>query len=263
MLVNYLLAQGVTEVVEDLSGNAGASLAAYASATGIRARIFVPANAPQGKKRLIASFGAELVEIPGPRAATTAACLQAAESTVYATHAWSPFFLAGQMTAAWEIWEQLGRRAPDSVVCPVGHGGLFTGLARGFKALHDANLIERIPRLFAVQSAACDPVMQAWEQDRSTVEAVTQHPSVADGIAVTKPVNGTEILAAVRDTGGAVLRVDDDAILAAQQALGKHGFIVEATSAVAVAALQAARQIMDAQDTIVVPLTGNGLKTLS
>src|SRR5690606_17803360 len=73
VIVNHLLAHGVTDVVEDSSGNAGASLAAYTSATGIHARIFAPASAPQGKKKLIAAFGAELVEIPGPRINTTEA----------------------------------------------------------------------------------------------------------------------------------------------------------------------------------------------
>lgn len=261
VIVNHLLAHGVTDVVEDSSGNAGASLAAYTSATGIHARIFAPASAPQGKKKLIAAFGAELVEIPGPRINTTEACLKAAETTVYATHAWSPFFLAGQMTCAWEIWEQLGRRAPDAIVCTVGHGGLFIGLARGFRALLDAGLIERMPRLFAVQSAACDPVVQAWERDLDVPEAVVQQPGVADGIAVTLPVHGAEILAAVRSTGGAALRVDDAAILTAQQLLHKRGLMVEPTSAVPAAALLLTKLTPDA--TIVMPLTGNGLKTLS
>ncbi len=197
VLVNHLLAHDVTEVVEDSSGNAGASLAAYATATGIRARIFAPTSAPAGKKNLITAFGAELVEIPGPRAATTEACLQAAQTTVYATHAWSPLFVAGQMTCAWEIWEQLGWRAPDAVVCPVGQGGLFLGLTHGFQALLDAGLIEQTPHYYAVQSAACDPLVQAWERGLDVPEAVTQQPGVADGIAVTLPVHGAEMLVSV------------------------------------------------------------------
>ncbi len=91
VLINYLLGQGVTEVIEDSSGNAGASLAAYAAAAGIKARIFAPASAPEGKKRHIAAYGATLVEVPGPRAAATAACIEAAQHSVYASHAWSPF----------------------------------------------------------------------------------------------------------------------------------------------------------------------------
>lgn len=262
VLVNHLLAQGVEAVVEESSGNAGASLAAYATAAGIKARIFAPANAPVGKKRLIASFGADLVEVPGPRAATTEACLQAARSTVFASHAWSPFFVAGQLTCAWEIWEQRGRRAPDAMVCTVGHGSLFLGLARGFRSLLDAGLIERMPRLFAVQSAACDPLVQAWERGLAVPESVTQKPGVADGIAVTQPVHGAEILAVLRETDGAALRVDDDAILRAQVALGRRGFIIEPTSAVPVAALKAARAAVGDKASISIPLTGNGLKVL-
>jgi threonine synthase len=258
-LVNHLLHQGVTEVVEDSSGNAGASLAMYAGATGIHARIFVPASAPEGKKRLIA-LNAELVEVPGPRSAPTEACHQAARETVYASHAWSPFFAVGQMTAAWEVWEQLGRRAPDAILCPVGHGGLFLGFARGFKALLDAGLIERMPALIAVQSAACDPVVRAWENGQDEPEPAAQNATVADGIVVSLPSRGREILAAIRATGGAALRVDDAEILQAREMLTKRGLLVEPTSAVPIAALE--RLQADTNAAIVVALTGSGLKSL-
>ena len=261
-LVNYLASLGVTEVVEDSSGNAGASLAAYAAAAGIKARIFVPASAPIGKKQLIASFGAELVEIPGPRAAATQALMEAVKTTVYASHAWNPLFITGQMTAAWEVWEQLGRRAPDAIVCAVGHGGLILGFARGFRLLLEAGLISRMPRLYAVQSAACDPIVQAWERGLDHTEPLTQQATVADGIVVTQPVHGREILATIRETNGAAFRVDDPAILAARTALNQRGLIVEPTSAVPVAALLRERGLIGNNQRIVVPLTGNGLKTL-
>lgn len=256
LLVNYLLSQGVTEVIEDSSGNAGASLAAFCGKAGIKARVFVPAHAPEGKKRLIASFGAELVEIEGPRAAATAACLEAAQHSVYASHAWSPLFVAGQMTCAWEIWEQMG--LPDAILCPVGHGGLFVGLARGFKALQSAGLIERLPRLFAVQSAACDPIVRAWEQGASESVAVTPVTGLADGISVAEPVHGAEILATLRETGGAALRVDDESISSALNELHQQGIMVEATSAVPAAALMNA----PIEGQICLPMTGNGLKNL-
>lgn len=261
MLVNHLLGQGVTEVVEDSSGNAGASLGMYAGATGIHARIFVPASAPEGKKRLIA-LNAELVEVPGPRSAPTEACHEAARETVYASHAWSPFFVAGQMTAAWEVWEQLGRRAPEAIVCPVGHGGLFLGFARGFAALWDAGLIERMPAMIAVQSAACDPVVRAWETGREEAEPATQNATVADGIVVTRPTRGREILSVIRASGGAALRVDDEAILRARDMLTKRGLLVEPTSAVPVAALERVRAQVSDEAEIVVALTGSGLKSL-
>lgn len=262
VLVNHMLSYQVGSVVEDSSGNAGASLAAYAGASGIHARIFVPASAPVGKKRLIA-LNAELVEIDGPRSAPTAACHEAARTSVYASHAWSPLFLAGQMTCAWEIWEQMGHAAPDAVVCPVGHGGLFMGLARGFALLRDAGLIEQLPRLYAVQSAACDPVVDAWENNLDEPRAAAENATVADGIVVNQPVHGREILAAVRDSGGMALRVDDDAVLDAQNMLLKRGLLVEPTSAVPIAALSIARAHAGLGAAIVVPLTGSGLKTLT
>ncbi len=262
VLVNHLLTHNVTEVIEDSSGNAGASLAAYTGAAGIKARIFVPAGAPVGKKNLIAAFGAEIVAVPGSRVAATAACLEAAQTTVYASHAWSPFFVAGQMTCAWEIWEQLGRRVPDAIITCVGHGGLFLGLDRGFQALLDAGLIKTLPRLYAAQSASCDPIVRAWEQDLETVEPVEQQPSVADGIAVTTPVHGAEILSTLRATNGAALRVTDDAILTAQQQLWQRGLMIEPTSAVPVAALKQIMAEIGTDATVIVPLTGSGLKNL-
>ena len=260
-LLSHLLAQGVAAVVEDSSGNAGASLAAYCTAAGVQARIYVPAGAPTSKKRLIERFGAALVEIAGPRAAATAAVRQAAQDTPYASHAWSPYFIAGQMTCAWEIWEQLGRRAPDAVVCAVGYGGLLLGLARGFRALLDAGLIERLPRLYAAQSSACDPLVRAWERG-GPVEAVEQGQTVADGIAVTLPLRAAELLAALRDSGGGALRVSDEAVLAAQAALARRGLLAEPTGAVGVAALADAQRLAGANAAFVVPLTGSGLKAL-
>lgn len=258
LMVNHFLAQGVDEVVEDSSGNAGASLAAYCAAAGIRARIFAPAGAPAAKLAHIRAYGADLAAVPGPRQAAADACLDAAQSAVYASHAWSPFFVAGQMTCAWEIYEEFG--APDVVLCCAGHGGLFIGLYRGFRALLDAGLIERLPRMVVAQAEACDPLARAWERGLEQTPAVAPAASVADGIAVARPVHGAEILRALRETGGAALRVSDGEILAAQRLLWHCGLLAEPTSAVPVAALLSGRLPLSGR--VVIPLTGSGLKLL-
>lgn len=265
LLVNYLLAHGVQEVVEDSSGNAGASLAAYAGAAGLRSTIFVPTHASPAKKRQIAVFGARLVEVPGPRSAATEACLEAVESgrAVYASHAWSPLFLVGQVTVAWELWEQLGGQEPDAVVCPLGQGGLLLGLWHGFQALKAAGLIRRVPRLYGVQAAACDPIVRAWEANVAEPVAVVEGDTVAEGVRIAAPVRGREILAALRAGEGGAVRVTDEITLAAQEALARHGLFVEPTSAPAVAALPAVRSLVGRQAEIVVPLTGSGLKALA
>lgn len=260
VLVNHLCEQDVQDVVEDSSGNAGASLAAYAGAAGIHARVFVPAHAAAGKKQQIAVFGAQLIEVEGPRSAATEACLAAARDTVYASHAWSPFFLAGQMTVAWELWEQCNRSVPAAVVCPVGQGSLLLGLWHGFRALRRAGLIDALPALYAVQADACDPIVRAWDAGDDAPSPVTERDTIAGGIRITAPARGREILYAIRASRGAAFRVADDEICAAQQALARQGLYVEPTSAAPAAALGAVREHLGGADTIIVPLTGSGLK---
>ncbi|MCY4537572.1 MAG: pyridoxal-phosphate dependent enzyme [Chloroflexi bacterium] len=259
-LMNHIAGFDVTEVIDNSSGNAGASIAAYAGLAGITARIYVPtATAVESKKRLIGLFGGTIVESKQPIDDVYAA----ADSITYASHAWSPWFVLGQMTVAWETWEQMGRRAPDAVATPVGHGGLFLGFYRGFRALQEAGLIESMPRMIAVQSSGVDPIVQGWEQRLESPPAVSTGPSVADGILVDVPVRGAQILSALYETDGFALRVDDDAIRSAQRRLTGKGLIIEMTSAVVAAALPQIRRRTGGDATVVLAFTGNGLKTLA
>jgi threonine synthase len=262
-MMSYLLGHGVGQVVEDSSGNAGASVAMYAGAAGVRAQIYAPAAAPLGKKRAIAA-AAELVEVAGARAEVTAACLRAVEAgAAYATHAWSPFFIAGQQTLAWELWEQLGT-APEAVVMPAGQGLLLLGVARGFRALHAAGCIERLPRLYAVQSAACDPFVRGFEAGLPAPVPVTPAPTQADGVVIGQQVRGAQVLAAIRESGGAALRVAEPELLAAHHALARRGLFAEPTSALTWAALPQVRQHLGVGHggAIVTVLTGHGLKAV-
>ena len=258
-VLNHLAAHGVTQAIDNSSGNAGASLAAFAGIAGMSATVFVPAaTAVESKKRLIRSFGGEIIESYDYLADVYAA----AEETTYASHAWSPYFVLGQQTAAWETWEQLGRRAPDAVATPVGHGGLFLGFYRGFHALHDAGLIEKLPRMIAVQSAGVDPVVRGWESGSRIPPQMAPGPSVADGILVDAPVRGAQILRALYDSEGFALRVDNAAIEAAQQSMHIRGFMIEATSAVTAAALAQIRERIGEEAQLVIAFTGSGLKNL-
>lgn len=148
VILGWLTARGVSEVVEDSSGNAGASLAAYAGKFGLRARIFVPQAASGPKRQQIETYGAELVPIPGSRSDVAEAVRREAEAgAIYASHAWLPFNLPGYATAAYEIWEQLGGRLPGAVVVPAGQGGLLLGLARGFESLRAVSLRAAVGRV--------------------------------------------------------------------------------------------------------------------
>lgn len=262
VMINILAHQGVTHVADDSSGNAGASVAAYAARAGMYADIFVPAYASPAKQAQIAVYGAQVHPIPGVRNdAKLAAIEAAAQGAVLASHAYHPGFALGQESVAWEIWEQMVHRAPDWCVVPVGQGLHLLGYWLGFRRLRAAGLVERLPKLVAVQPAALAPVCRAFEAELAHVPAVEHaEASVAEGLAINEPVRGKRLLHALRESGGTCVTVEDEAILAAQQQLAHLGFYVEPTSATAVAALDTVYSLATAGESIVVPLTGSGLK---
>jgi len=261
--LNYLRAIGIKDVVEDSSGNAGASLAAYAARLGLRASIYAPESASQAKLGQIEVFGAQLHKIPGARIEATKAALKAVETgAIYASHAYNPIYLLGQQSFSWEIWEQLNGQMPDAVVIPVGQGGLLMGAWLGFRRLCAAGLAERTPRLFAVQPQRLAPISQAFRQGLEDTPVVeTGENSMAEGLAIVKPVRAKRILQALRQSSGAGLVVREEDILLARDELAHKGFFVEPSSAVVAAVLEQVMEICGDKARVVLALTGNGLKT--
>lgn len=262
VLVSQLKAWGIQDVVEDSSGNAGASLATYAARAGIGCTIYVPASASRGKLVQVALAGAHLVPVPGSREDTARAVLQAARTTFYASHNLSPLFAEGVKTLALELAEQLGWAAPESIVIPVGNGSLALGLAAGFKLLAAAGVIGRLPRLIAVQSAACAPLAAAFAAGAAEPASIAKGPTLAEGIASAAPPRGREVLAAVQASGGRFITVTEEEIVTALAELAACGLYVEPTSATVAAALTklCARGDLRPAERAVAVLTGSGLK---
>jgi threonine synthase len=261
VLVSLLRGMGVTEVVEDSSGNAAASLAAYCARAGIRARIFVPAHASPAKLAQIAVYGAEVVPVEGPRENSALAAQEAAKKAYYASHNYSPFFVEGTKTFAYEVWEHLGETAPHNLVLPVGNGSLLMGTYRGFTELQTAGLLERMPRLLAVQSRACAPLYEGYRQGLEDPQPISAGETIAEGIRIAQPSRGRQVLRAIRETGGTIVAVDDGEIQDAQAMLARLGLYVEPTSATAAAALRKLDKMIAPDEVTVVPLTGSGLKS--
>lgn len=262
VMITKLKEWGVAQIIEDSSGNAGASIAAYAAVAGIASDIYIPESTSAGKAAQIGMYGANLVKVPGSREDTARAAWDAADRTFYASHNWSPYFLAGMKTAAYEIAEQMQWQVPDWVVTPAGGGGLLVGLYMGFADLLRAGITTSVPRLAAVQAAACDPIYRAWSTRADDVGAVRKGETAAEGISVAKPVRGRAILQAVRDSGGLVTTVMDDEVWEMLPVLGQMGLYVEPTAAAAPAALRRLRRqgIIPGGANVVVILTGSGLK---
>ncbi|MBC7778997.1 MAG: threonine synthase [Proteobacteria bacterium] len=261
-MVTYLKQHGITEVLEDSSGNAGASLATYAAAAGMRCRIMVPASASYPKIAQMAAHGADVVAVSGTRQDVADAALRESGAMFYASHNRQPFFLEGTKTLAYELWEQLGFRAPDNVIVPVGYGANVLGCERGFAELIRAGEIERMPRIFGVQAANVSPLAQAFDEGLEDFKEIMPQPTLAEGIASQRPTRGRAILRAVRESHGRILSVSEDEIVSALRTLAAMGFYVEPTCASAGAALARlieAREIAPRETTVVV-LTGTGLK---
>lgn len=266
VMVNWLAGLGAETLVDDSSGNAGASLTCFAGRAGLHALIFTPESAPEPKKAQIAIYGGELVEVPGPRDQ----CAIAAENVTrdsseiaYASHAWHPAFVLGMMTLAWEMWEQMGRTAPDWVVAPVGNGGMIVGLWRGFQHLYKSGVIDRLPRLVGVQAEPFTPIHDAFERGDDDIEPIVILETIcADGIAIGAPVRGRGVLEALRQSGGHSIAVTEHEIMRAHTRLARQGLFVEPTSATVAAALHHLHADIAASASVVAVLTGHGLKRL-
>lgn len=260
LLVSFLCARGVREAVEDSSGNAGSSFAAYAASAGLRARVFIPAYAAGPKRDQIAAYGAGVIPIPGPRTKASEAVIEAAsQGAVYASHAYLPQGLPGFSTVAFELLDQLGT-APGTVIVPAGQGLLILALGRGFRMLREAGLIPRLPRLVGVQAAACAPLWAAATHGEAGLRSVREGKTLAEGVRIRYPLRMEAILETVKASSGGIIRVEEDAILPGQRSLAQLGFFVEPTSAIVWDAL--AQVVPETPDPLVAILTGSGLKAI-
>jgi threonine synthase len=262
VMISTLRQQGIDRVLEDSSGNGGAAIAAYAAAGGLRAKILVPAYTQPGKIVQMRAYGAEIELIPGTRQDTADAAERQAADVFYASHNWQAFFLQGTKTLAYELWEDLGFRAPDNVIIPTGAGSNVLGCDIGFTELARRGEIARLPRLFAVQPVNCAPVHASFVAGVDHYIPVDTRPTIAEGTSIAKPIRTREVLAAIRRSGGATVAVTDDEIIAAMRDLALAGVYAEPTSASAAAALPNLLRdgLIAPDETTVVVLTGTGLK---
>ena len=255
VLVAAAAEEGVEEFVEDSSGNAGASMSAYAARAGMKAHIFAPSTAAKGKLDQIKIFGARLHLVDGPRQAATNAAAEFADLNriPYLSHALSPWFAEGVKSIAAEIANHRGVKFTD-FVAPAGNGALLIGCFAGYAD-------GEAPRIHCVQSQSVQPLIRAIRGEHwDASEAI---PTVASGISVTLPPRAAQAARAVVESGGSAIAVSDEAMRRWQRRLASEvGIFCEVTSAAAFAGLeQLVRSGCIGDDArVVVPVTGSGLK---
>jgi threonine synthase len=248
VLISHMRECGWKELVEDSSGNAGAAIATYAAKAGIRSQIIVSETTSPNKIRQLEMLGAEVIKISGTREDVAEEAKKRADKTYYASHCYNPFFFQGTKTFAYELWEQSAGNFPEEIFFPVGNGTLILGSFIGFMELLEAGLIDTLPRLTAVQAENCAALINHDLGKLST--------TIAEGIAVKKPVRKSEILNAIRYTKGRIITVSEEEIISCWQQLASMGFYVEKTAAVGLAGWIKSNSPLNS----LVPLTGHGLK---
>ena len=265
-LVQILKENGCVEFVEDSSGNAGASLAAYASRVGIKAHIFVSENAPKSKLLQIQSYGAIIHKICGSRNKVEREALSFVEKNnlIYASHSRSPYFLEGMKTFSYELINNFINldKFPDHIVFPVGNGSLLIGVWKGLEELVALGELKKIPKLHCIQPELVMPVVNKFNNNEYIVSA---NETIASGASVEKPFRMNQIIDAIRCTDGGAIGVSEKDILNSYTHLSQvEGIFAEPTSALALAGtkLLVDSGVIAAADSVLIPITGIGLKQI-
>lgn len=231
-LIAHCKRLGIEEVIQDSSGNAGNSIAAYAAKAGIQCNIFVPEGTSPKKIEMIESHGAKVDIIPGSRDHCAEAAREKAEKEqiFYASHVYNPFFYEGTKTYIYEVFEQL-KRIPDNIMIPVGNGTLFLGIMKGLEDLKRSSLIEKMPKIYAVQSEGCNPLERAAKEGLNAPAKIIPKKTKAEGIAIGIPLRGEEILKYAKKHQVQFLTVSENIIGKAQSLLAQKGTYTEPTTA--------------------------------
>lgn len=260
---------GVDVVTTASTGNAAAALAGVCASVSRTCVIFVPETAPEAKVAQLLAYGATVVLVRGGYSAA----FDVSEEAV-AHYGWydrntgiNPYTTEGKKTAALELVEQLSWDPPDAIFVSVGDGSIIGGLHKGLRDLAALGWIRRLPRLLGIQATGSDYLVQAFESGEDVVtKPAISASTVADSISADLPRDRVKAMRAVRDTGGAFLRVDDDAILSAIPTLARGcGVFAEPAAAAAYAGVAEAvdRGLVGRDERVAVLVTGNGLKDVA
>ena len=262
VLVSHCKAIGVTDVVQDSSGNAGNSVAAYSGRVGINCEIFVPEGTSPKKIDMIKAHGAKANVVPGSRDHCADVCRAKVrdEGKYYANHVYNPFFYEGTKTYIYEIYEQL-HRIPQNIFIPLGNGTLFLGAVFGLEHLVESGIIDKMPNVIAIQSERCAPFAEAKRQGLKEPAAVTPKPTLAEGIAIGQPMRGAEILEKIYKYDMEIVEIPEEAILPARATLAAKGIYCEHTTAGNYAAYQKYCQLHGETKDCLITMCGAGLKS--
>lgn len=262
VLIAHCKSIKVDSVVQDSSGNAGNSVAAYCAKANIDCEIFVPEGTSPKKIDMIKAHNAKVNVVPGSRDNCADVCRSKVdtEGKYYANHVYNPFFYEGTKTYIYEVYEQL-QRIPENIFVPLGNGTLFIGIVKALEELLESGTINKMPNIVAIQSEFCDPFVKAVESNDKHPAKITPSPTMAEGIAIGVPMRGEEILEYTYKYNIKMITAPEDRILEARAKLAAKGIYCEHTTAATYAAYLKYCDINGKTSDCLIPMCGAGLKS--
>ncbi|MBU0927784.1 MAG: pyridoxal-phosphate dependent enzyme [Spirochaetes bacterium] len=284
LVAGFARERGITEIALASTGNAASSMSGVGAAAGLKITVFLPKKAPVAKRVQVLQYGAELREVDGTYDVAFDQSLAYSKATGVLSRntAYNPLTIEGKKTVSFEIVRDLARAreheakraghlaelakkdyvAPDHVFVPVGDGVIMAGVYKGFEDLRRLGRIQRVPTIWACQAEGSSAIARALES--GGFGAPVASDTIADSISVDVPRNGEHALSKLRKHGGKAVVVTDAEILAAQKELAtKAGLFAEPSSSASWAGFQKVRGALRPDETIVVMLTGSGLKDVA
>jgi threonine synthase len=256
---------GLSTLFVPSAGNAAVALSAYAARGGLTARVYLPERTLSSMRAACALYGAEVVEVPGTirEAGDAARQAEKGRGSFDMSTLREPYRVEGKKTMGFEIFEQtFPDRFPDAILYPTGGGTGLMGMAKAFAELRTVGLLDRLPRLIAVQPNGCAPVVRALKEGTERVTAWTDPRTLAPGLLVPAPFASERVLEAVRSTHGTGVQVTDEEIVTAMHALARrHGISASPEGAATYAALNrlVREGMLRAGERVLLYNTGTGL----
>ncbi|MFN3476251.1 MAG: threonine synthase, partial [Candidatus Methylomirabilales bacterium] len=247
--------------------NLANAVAAHAAEAGLQSFIFVPADLELGKILGTLIYDPNLVAVEGNYDEVNRLCSEIADK-----YGWAfvninirPYYAEGSKTFAYEIVEQLGWKAPRHIVVPAAGGSLITKIWKGLKELYALGMIESCPtKMYAAQAEGCGPIVTAIKEDSELVKPVKHPKTIAKSLAIGNPADGYYAYKAVKESGGGGEHAADEEIVEAMKLLAAaEGIFAETAGGVTVAVAKklVEQGIIPRDESLVVSITGNGLKT--
>jgi threonine synthase len=266
MAVSMAKELGVRRVAMASNGNAGAALAAYASRAGMESYVFCPEDTPEINIREIALQGGKVWRVNGliDDCGRIVATGKEPMGWFDVSTLKEPYRIEGKKTMGIELAEQLGWEVPDVIFYPTGGGTGLIGMWKAFQELVELGWIAgALPRMVAVQSEGCAPIVKAWEDGSDHAERWENAETIAAGIRVPAAIGDFLMLSAIRESDGFAIAVPDSDIQSAQERIAaSQGLLTSPEGAATVAGYERALEqgLIDNSDRVVLFNCGNGLK---